>query len=201
MSSIYVANHITLDGVVQGPGRAEEDTRGGFSAGGWAQAAVNDEVAGALSERAQQAGGMRLLLGRRSYDDMLGHWNTEGGPFKEGLNSAQKYVVSRKPDTVLPWPNSTLITGSVVDSIRALTHEPGADLCIMGSGELVRTLLEHGLIDELLLFVHPVVLGQGKRLFADRGAEARLRQLRCQGTSTGVTIAHYLVVRMPATGD
>ena len=195
MSSIYVANHVTLDGVIQGPGRAEEDTRGGFTRGGWAQGAVNDEVAAVLGERVVQAGGMRLLLGRRSYDDMLGHWNTEGGPFKEGLNSAQKYVVSHNPETVLAWPNSTLISGSVIESIRALTREPGADLCIMGSGELVRTLLDHGLIDELLLFVHPLVLGQGERLFPDRGPEVRLRQLRIQGTSTGVTIAHYLVER------
>jgi dihydrofolate reductase len=195
MSSIYVANHVTLDGVIQGPGRAEEDTRGGFTRGGWAQGAVNDEVAAVLGERVVQAGGMRLLLGRRSYDDMLGHWNIEGGPFKEGLNSAQKYVVSRNPETVLAWPNSTLISRSVVAGIRALTREPGADLCIMGSGELVRTLLEHGLIDELLLFVHPLVLGQGQRLFPDRGPAVRLRQLRTQGTSTGVTIAHYLVER------
>lgn len=195
MSSIYVANHVTLDGVIQGPGRAEEDTRGGFTRGGWAQGAVNDEVAAVLGERVAQGGGMRLLLGRRSYDDMLGHWNIEGGPFKEGLNSAQKYVVSRNPETVLGWPNSTLISGSVVDGIRALTREPGADLCIMGSGELVRTLLERGLIDEVLLFVHPLVLGQGQRLFPDRGPAVRLRQLRTQGTSTGVTIAHYLVER------
>ena len=198
MSRIYVANHVSLDGVIQAPGRADEDTRGGFSRGGWASAGTNDAVAAALEERVARAGGMRLLLGHRSYDDMLGYWNTQESPFKHGLNGAQKYVVSRSAGISLPWPNSTLVTGDVIDKIRALTREPGADLCVMGSGELVRTLLDHGLADELLLFIHPLLLGKGGGMFPESGIPGRLEQIKCEATSTGILIAHYRLDHQPA---
>jgi dihydrofolate reductase len=198
MSRIYVANHVSLDGVIQAPGRADEDTRDAFSRGGWASAGMNDAVAAALQERVTQAGGMRLLLGHRSYDDMLGYWNTQDSPFKHGLNAAQKYVVSRSAATELPWPNSTLVTGDVVDEIRALRREAGVDLCVMGSGELVRTLLDHGLVDELLLFIHPLLLGKGGGMFPEGGIPGRLEQIRCDATSTGILIAHYRLDNQPA---
>lgn len=194
MPAIYVANHITLDGVIQAPGRADEDTRHGFAHGGWSVAGMNDEVAAALAERVTQAGGMRLLLGHRSYSDMLAYWNTQDSPFRDGLNQAQKHVASRNPSAQLPWPNSTLISGDVVDAVRRLKAAPGADLCVMGSGELMQALLQRRLIDELLLFVHPLLLGRGQRLFSPDGAPARLEQLRCTPTGTGVTIMHYRVV-------
>jgi dihydrofolate reductase len=197
MSRIYVANHVSLDGVIQVPGRADEDARGAFSRGGWAGAGMNDAVAAALQERVAQAGGMRLLLGHRSYDDMLGYWNTQDSPFKHGLNAAQKYVVSRSPATELSWPNSTLLTGAVVDEIRALRREPGVDLCVMGSGELVRTLLDHGLVDELQLFIHPLLLGKGGGMFPEGGIPRRLEQIRCDATSTGILIAHYRLDNQP----
>jgi dihydrofolate reductase len=193
MSRIYVAEHLSLDGVLQAPGRADEDTSGGFASGGWAAAGANEEVAGALGDRVARAGGMRLLLGRRSYDDMLAYWNTQDSPFRDGLNHAEKHVVSRDPGTRLPWPKSTLVAGDIVQAVRDLKREPGADLCIMGSSELVQTLLQHRLIDELLLFIHPLLLGAGKRLFAPGGEPARLEQLACTPTATGVTIAHYRV--------
>ena len=193
MSRIYVANHVTLDGVMQAPGRAEEDTRDGFSRGGWATPRSNDEVGSALGERVMKAHGMRLLLGHRSYDDMLTHWNEEGGPFKDGLNSAQKYVVSRSATATLPWPNSTLVSGDVPSAVAELKAGDGPDLCVMGSGELTQALLAHDLIDELLLFVHPILLGTGRRLFPYGGATAELRLVAASTTSTGVTVAHYEV--------
>ncbi|GAA4351781.1 dihydrofolate reductase family protein [Microbacterium rhizosphaerae] len=193
MSRIYVANHVTLDGVMQAPGRADEDARGGFSRGGWATARSNDEVATALGERVMKAGGMRLLLGRRSYDDMLTHWNAQGGPFKDGLNSAPKYVVSASASTTLLWPNSTLVSGDVSSQVAALKAADGPDLCVMGSGSLIQALLASDLIDEFLLFIHPIILGTGRRLFPDGGATADLRLLSTSSTSTGVAIASFAV--------
>ncbi|MDM4762821.1 dihydrofolate reductase family protein [Galbitalea sp. SE-J8] len=190
MSTIYVANHITLDGVMQSPGRPDEDTRDGFSLGGWATAGSNDEVTAALGRRATDAGGMRLLLGHRSYDEMLSHWNTVGGPFKDGLNGAQKFVVSRSASTTLPWPNSTLVSGGA-PAIADLRAQDGPDLCVMGSGVLIRTLLEHRLVDELLLFIHPLVLGAGRRLFPDAGAATEWELVSSSAASTGVLIGHY----------
>ncbi|UYG15927.1 dihydrofolate reductase family protein [Brachybacterium huguangmaarense] len=193
MSRIYVANHVTLDGVMQGPGRVDEDTRGGFTRGGWAVPRSTEEVGAALQDRVRRAGGMRLLLGHRSYADMLGHWNAAGGPFKDGLNGAQKHVVSRSRTTALPWPNSTLISGDVAGQIAALKASGGPDLCIMGSGELVQTLLRHRLLDEVLLFVHPIVLGSGRRLFPDGGVPVDLELLTASAAENGVVVAQYRV--------
>jgi dihydrofolate reductase len=190
VSKIYVANHVTLDGVMQGPGRADEDTRYGFAAGGWAAQNVDETVTEMLSARVARGGGMRMLLGRFSYDDMLGYWNTQDSPFTSALNNAEKYVVSRTLTSPLAWPNSTLVSGGIAD-LAALKNAPGADLCVMGSGQLIQTLMEHRLIDEFLLFVHPIVLGSGRRLFTEPGASAGLHLLEARGTPTGVIVAHY----------
>jgi len=194
MARIYVADHITLDGVMQAPGRVDEDTRGGFTQGGWAVARSDQDVAAALQDRVERAGGMRLLLGRRSYDDMLAHWNAAGGPFRDGLNEAQKYVATRSASTALRWPHSTLLTGDVPAEVARLKNADGADLCIMGSGELIQTLMAHRLIDELLLFVHPIVLGSGRRLFPDGGFGTELELLSGSTTPRGVMIVNYAAV-------
>jgi dihydrofolate reductase len=136
MSRVVVINHLTLDGVMQGPGRPDEDTRDGFDLGGWAGANVDDVVNAAVGARRPQSGGM--LLGRRSYEDMLGYWNTQDSPFKDMLNDAPKYVASRTLSEPLPWPNSTLLTGGVAESVAQLKQESGRDLNVMGSGELIR---------------------------------------------------------------
>jgi len=193
MSKIYVANHISFDGVMQSPGRPDEDTRGGFSYGGWAEPGSTNEVLSALQKRVVQAGGLRLLLGRRSYSDMLSHWNKMGGEFTDGLNSAQKYVVSRSSAASLPWPNSTLVTGDVPRGVAALKADSGPDLCIMGSGQLIHTLLKHKLLDELLLFVHPLILGSGLRIFPDGGAAHKLELLNYSVANNGVCVQHYRV--------
>jgi len=137
---------------------------------------------------------MRLLLGHRSYADMLAHWNAVGGPFKDGLNAAQKYAVSRSGSTELPWPHSTLVSGDVPGQIAALKEKDGPDLCVMGSGELIQTLLRHRLLDELLLFVHPLVLGSGRRLFPDGGEPVEVELLSESTAKNGVMITRYRVI-------
>lgn len=135
--------------------------------------------------------GNRLLLGRRSYEDMLGYWNTQDSPFKGALNDADKYVASRRLREPLPWPNSTLLDGDVADAVAQLKQKPGKDLHVMGSGELIQTLMRHELIDEYLLMIYPLVLGTGRRLFADGGPPAQLRLVDSTATTRGVLIATY----------
>jgi dihydrofolate reductase len=186
---IVVINHVTLDGVMQAPGRPDEDTRGGFKHGGWVIPNSDDVMGAALGERIAQSGG--LLLGRRSYEDMLGYWNTQDSPFKDALNASPKYVASRTLREPLPWPNSTLLEGDVPEAVAELKTQPGKDLGIMGSGELIESLMPRGLIDEYLLMIHPLVLGIGRRLFADGGPLAHLRLVDSTATTTGVLIATY----------
>lgn len=188
-------NHLSLDGVLQSPGRPEEDTRGGFRHGGWA-AVGNDPVMGtAMGER--MGTGFCWLLGRRSYDEMLTYWNHAGGPFKDGLNQTKKYVVSSNPDVELPWPNSTPLTGDIPAEVAALRGQPGGNLVIMGSGQLVRSLLPLGLVDEMLLLIHPVVLGSGRRLFGPDEEARWLKLIDCTPTATGVLITTYQPTRSP----
>jgi dihydrofolate reductase len=191
VSEIVVINNVTLDGVIQGPGRAEEDTRGGFTLGGWAALTMNDEVQQAVNARVAQAGGLRLLLGRRSYEGMLGYWNTQASPFKDGLNNAPKYVVSTTLRAPAPWPNTTLLQGDPAEEVAALKRRPDHDLVIMGSGVLIQTLMRHDLIDEFMLVIHPRVLGTGRRLFSDVSAPASLRLISSKPTVTGALITRY----------
>jgi dihydrofolate reductase len=160
MSRVVVINHVTVDGVMQAPGRPDEDTRDGFEHGGWAMVNSDEVIGTALGARMADSGG--LLLGRRSYEDMLSYWNTQDSPFKNALNMAPKYVASRTLREPLPWPNSTLLAGDVADAVAELKKEPGKDLQIMGSGEVIRSLMPQRLIDEYLLMIHPLVLGSGR---------------------------------------
>ena len=189
MRRVFVINHVTLDGVMQGPGRPDEDTRGGFEHGGWAAANSDDVIGAALGERMAESGG--LLLGRRSYEDMLSYWNTQDSPFKDALNMSPKYVASRTLREPLPWPNSTLLAGDVADAVAELKEQSGKDLQIMGSGKLIQSLIPAGLIDEYLLMIHPLVLGSGLRLFPDDGPAQSLRLVDSKTASTGVLIATY----------
>ncbi len=187
---IVVINHVTLDGVMQSPGRSDEDTRGGFSHGGWAAGVEDPTITGAIGERMSPPGGS-MLLGRRSYQDMLAAWNERGGPYKEALNAATKYVASSDPETTLPWPNSTLLSGDVPATVAELKRREGGNVVIMGSGELIRSLLPHALIDEFLLFLHPLILGEGRRLFEHDGVSLALRLTESQATGAGVIAAVY----------
>lgn len=191
MSQVIVINSVTLDGVMQGPGRPEEDTRGGFTLGGWAADTMNDEVQTEVNNRVVEAGGLRLLLGRRSYEGMLGYWNSQDHPFKEGLNNAPKYVASTTMRDPAPFPNTTLLTGDVPGAVSALKQQPSNDLVVMGSGGLIQTLMHHDLIDEYMLVIHPRVLGAGRRMFPDGAAPAALSLVSAKPTSTGALVAVY----------
>jgi dihydrofolate reductase len=187
---IVVINHVTLDGVMQGPGRPDEDTRDGFTQGGWATARSDDVLQQAWGERLTRSSG--FLLGRRTYEDVLGYWNTQDSPFRQALNQAPKYVASGRQDTTLKWPNSTLLTGGIPAAVAKLkAAEPADDLHIMGSGTLIRSLSAHGLIDEYLLSVHPIVLGSGRRLFDDGFPPATFDRTSTTTTPTGVIIAAF----------
>jgi dihydrofolate reductase len=181
---------VTLDGVMQAPGRADEDPRGGFEHGGWS-APYSDEVMGeAMSKRLAQSGG--LVLGRRTYQDLLSYWNTQtDSPFTDALNNAPKYIASTTLRDPLPWPNSTLLEGDAAAAVVKLKEQAGNDLHILGSGELIQSLMRRDLIDEYMLTIHPLVLGTGRRLFADGGPIATLRLVNSVPTTTGVVIATY----------
>jgi len=185
---VVVINHITLDGVMQAPGGPDEDTRGGFAHGGWAIPGSDQIMGQAMGERMGKRDGA-LLLGRRSYEQMLSFWNAQGGPYKEALNRATKYVASTSSETRLDWPNSTLVNGDVPVAVARLKRS--TDLLIMGSGQLIRSLLPHGLIDEYLLMIHPLVLGSGERLFDYVEHVAKLRLVDSTSTTTGVILATY----------
>jgi dihydrofolate reductase len=187
---LVVMNHVTLDGVMQAPGRADEDTRGGFEHGGWASPRSDEAVGRAMGERMARSGG--LLFGRRTYEDLLGYWNSvPDSPFAPALNTAPKFVASRTLDEPLPWPNSTLLGDDVVEAVRALKAEGEGELGIMGSGALIQALLPHDLVDELLLMIHPIVLGSGRRLFPDGSPPATFELVGSETSSTGVLITTY----------
>jgi dihydrofolate reductase len=193
MGRIVVMNHVTLDGVMQGPGRADEDTRGGFTQGGWAQlpTAPDDAAGKAMGERMAAGGGLAgWLFGRRTYEDLLATWNARGGPFKDGLNNTPKYVASTTLTEPLPWPNSTLLSGNVEEAVRGLKAQSAGVLAIMGSGVLIGALMAANLIDEYLLMIHPLVLGSGRRLFP-HGVQASLRLTSSLATPAGLVIASY----------
>jgi dihydrofolate reductase len=191
MGRIVVTNHLTLDGVMQSPGGRDEDRRGGFEHGGWA-VPYGDEVMGAEMAKGM-AGEGSLLLGRFTYEAFAAFWphQTDGNPYTDVLNRTQKYVASTTLEEPLPWENSKLLRGDVPEAVGALKAELDHDLGILGSGELIRSLMPHGLIDEYLLTIHPLVLGQGRRLFGEGGPYAPLTLVDTKPTTTGVVIARY----------
>ena len=189
MGRILVMESLSLDGVMQAPGRADEDERDGFDQGGWF-VQYNDEVLGEFLGRGMAAASGALLFGRRTYEDLRSFWpkQTDGNPFTAALDAATKYVASTTLAEPLPWQNSVLLRGDVAAAVADLKRD--TDLTVMGSGELVRTLAGAGLIDEYLLLIAPRLLGQGRRLF-DADTRAALRLTECVPTTTGVIIARY----------
>ena len=205
MGRIVVMNHVTLDGVMQGPGRVDEDTRGGFRHGGWGnrtEGPPDDSLQKAMGERMTAGGGLRgWLFGRRTYEDLLGHWNGQpDNPFGSMLNATPKFVASSTLSEPLPWPNSTLLRGAIANVVGELKANTDGVLGVMGSGELIGALIAAGLIDEFLLMIHPLVLGSGHRLFAD-DREVVLRLLESTSTPSGVVIAVYETARDSACSE
>jgi dihydrofolate reductase len=192
MRKVSVTNNVSLDGVMQAPGRFDEDTRGGFEHGGWALP-YNDEVVGRIMGEGMAKTGA-LLLGRRTYEDFAGYWPRQAdNPFTDVLDNIQKYVASTTLTEPLPWQNSTLLHGDAADAVARLKEQPGPDIAILGSGELIQSLRSRNLIDEYVLLIHPLILGTGHRLFPD-GPESGLRLSNSVTTTTGVVIATYETV-------
>ena len=197
MGEVTGVENLTLDGVLQAPGRPDEDPRGGFAHGGWAQPYADAVMGRVMGERMARAmaGDGALLLGRRTYEDFAGYWPARtDNPFTPVLDAVRKYVVSTTLREPLPWRNSTLLAGDAAESVARL-RESGPDLTVLGSGELVRTLARADLVDTYLLSIHPLVLGTGRRLF-DAGEEpSTLRLVDSVTTTTGVLIATYRPAR------
>jgi len=187
MSKLVVFMNLTLDGVMQAPGRPDEDPRGGFQHGGWGAPYAAMTAAG---ESTPHFGG--LLLGRRTYEDFYAVWpKRTDNPFSGLLTNMQKYVASTTLKAPLPWVNSTLLKGDVPEAVAALKAKPGPDLVVMGSGDLIQTLMRHNLVDRYVLLIHPLVLGSGRRLFTDGGAFAALHLVSANPTPNGVVVASY----------
>lgn len=190
MRKVVVFTSVTLDGVMQAPGRPDEDTRDGFAHGGWA-VPYNDPVMGRIAAQGM-AQGAALLLGRRTYQDFYGFWpHQPDNPFTRALDDSQKYVASTDLAEPLPWRNSTLLEGDAAEAVAELKRQPGKDLVVLGSGELVRSLRRRNLVDQYVLLIHPLVLGSGRRLFPDGAPPATLRLVDSTTTTTGVVIATY----------
>jgi dihydrofolate reductase len=190
MSRVVVFESLTLDGVMQAPGRPDEDRRGGFEHGGWAQPYA-DPVMGSVAAEGM-ANTEALLFGRRTYEDFHAFWpHQTDNPFTEVLDNTRKYVASTTLEEPLPWKNSTLLEGDAAQAVAGLKEQPGKDIVVLGSGELVQTLMRGDLVDEYVLQVHPLILGTGRRLFADGVPSVALRLVDTKPTTTGVVIATY----------
>jgi dihydrofolate reductase len=196
---LIVSTFLTLDGVLQGPGGQDEDADGGrFPYGGWSVRYWDD-----LMNETQTAAMSRpfdVVLGRRTYDLFAAFWPYAEGEAAKPLNSATKYVASRgRPD--LSWDRSVLLEGDAAESVARLKREDGPELQVHGSGNLIQTLMRHNLIDEYRLWVFPVVLGTGKRLFPDGAVPGALDLVDHKVSSTGVTIGTYRPAGEVVTGS
>ena len=193
MRKAIVNEFMSLDGVAQAPGAADEDPSGGFAHGGWHMQYMGDELGRRwVLESIVGAGG--FLLGRRTYEIFAAYWPNASGDeqvIAEPLNTKPKHVVSTTLTEPLEWQNSTLVEGDVAAAVAALKQADAGDLHVIGSTELVRTLIEHDLVDELRLMIDPVLLGGGKRIFRDDGLLRELRLVDSQVTGTGVILARY----------
>jgi len=191
MSKIVVNTNVTLDGVMQAPGRPDEDTRDGFQRGGWGQPYF-DEVMGQKAAEGMAATDA-FLFGRRTYEDFASVWPTmpDDNPFATVLNERPKYVASTTLREPLPWANSTLLQGELGEAVGALKEQQGKDVVVLGSGQLIRSLMERDLVDRYVLWIHPLVLGAGHRLFTDGLPSTSLQLVDTTTTTTGVVIATY----------
>lgn len=195
MRRIVVTENISLDGIMQAPAMPDEDTRGGFTRGGWANAYADQVMADYMTSGGDEGGdasgdgGSCLLLGRRTYENMAGNWPhmPADNPFTQWINAMPKLVASTTLTGPLEW-NATLLEGDLAESLAAVKASPGPDLTVLGSGVLVQSLRAHRLVDEYLLSIHPLLLGSGARLFPD-GEQADLELVDSVTTSTGVVIA------------
>jgi len=190
MRNIVVAEFVSLDGVIQAPGGKDEDTEGGFTQGGWTWSFWDDEIGAHFFQAMSQSD--TVLLGRKTWQIHGGAFEPmpTGDPFGDLMNNVSKYVVSTTLTTASAWRNSTLISSNVVEEVRALKAQPGKNILIDGSSVLVHTLAQHNLIDEYSLHIYPMVLGSGKKLFAD-GLRVNLRLIESKPLPSGVVFMRY----------
>ena len=188
MRELVVSSFVTLDGVMQAPGGPEEDPSGGFAHGGWSFGYWDEQMQEAMGEWMSKP--FDLVLGRKTYEIFAAFWPHTDEPPAEQLNAATKHIASTTIKK-LDWENSHLIEGDVPEGIRALKQEDGPELQVQGSANLIQTLLENGLVDELRLMIFPLVLGTGKRLFNGGAVPAGLEETSSQTSSTGVITATY----------
>jgi dihydrofolate reductase len=194
MSKLVVAEFVSLDGVMQAPGDANEDREGGFEYGGW-QMPYNDDVGGErIGASMAQTGS--FLFGRKTYEIMAAYWPTQqdDNPFAKVLNGLPKYVASTTLTEPLGWEGSTLLQGDVAKAVAELKEGEGGNIVVLGSGGLVQTLYQNDLVDEYALMITPIVLGGGKKLFRELPMKA-LRLTDSVTTSTGVVMATYVPER------
>ncbi len=197
---------VTVDGVMQGLGAPDEDRRGGFERGGWVAPLFDDEAATFLNQVYQRADA--FLFGRRTYEIFAGSWGVmpdpDNNPIAAALNTRPKYVASTTL-TDPQWADTTVLSGDVAAAVGELKAKRGGELQVHGSGDLIRWLLDNQLVDEIILFVCPVVVGQGTRLFPDTGPDAALDLVDSRSTPKGVTIQVYRPTGRPqyatATAD
>ncbi len=183
--------HVSLDGVMQGLGGPDEDRRGGFERGGWAMPLFDNEGATIVNEIYGRADA--FLFGRRTYELFAGYWGAMANPdnpISDALNTKPKYVASTTL-TDPQWADTTVLSGDVAAAVGELKAKPGGELQVHGSGALIRWLLDNQLVDEMNLFVCPVILGQGTRLFPDAGPDIALDLVESRSTPKGVTIQVY----------
>lgn len=193
MRKIIVAEFITFDGVIQAPGGADEDTEGGFVHGGWTMPYWHDDIGQHFFEAMRQTD--LLLLGRKTWQIHGGAFEPmpPGDPFGDVMNAMPKVVVSTTLQSTAGWRNSTLISANVAAEVRKLKQQPGKDILMDGSSQLIHTLIENDLVDEYSLHVYPLVLGSGKRLFP-AGKRVNLKLLASQALPTGVLFQRYQAV-------
>jgi dihydrofolate reductase len=197
---LTMTTFLSLDGVMQGPGGPEEDRSNGFDQGGWLVPYADEDMGNLVSDWFAAADA--FLLGRKTYEIFAAYWpnvTDENDTVANRLNSRPKHVVSNTLQKV-EWNNSTLIKGDVAEEVTKLKHRPGRELQVHGSGRLAQTLMAHDLIDEYRLWIYPVVLGNGIRLFRD-GSPAALRLIDTKTTSTGVVIHVYEPAGKPTYGS
>jgi dihydrofolate reductase len=188
MSKLTVSTFLTVDGVMQAPGGPEEDPSGGFKHGGWSVGYWDGPMGDAMGEFMGHP--FQLLLGRKTYEIFAAHWPHSTEPGADVLNAARKHVASRTLQTV-GWNNSTLIKDDVAKYVADLKGSSDLEIQVHGSGNLIQTLLRNDLVDEMHLWTFPVVLGSGKRLFADGAIPAGLKAIDVKTSSTGVVMATY----------
>jgi dihydrofolate reductase len=201
MRKLIVGAFISLDGVMQAPGGPEEDPIGGFTFGGWATSYFDDEAGAMVGEMFSTP--FDLLLGRKTYDIFAAHWPyaPPDDPIGPLFDRITKYVATRNQDFRATWQNSHLLGADAVAAIRALKNEDGPNLLTQGSTDFLKTLFEHGLVDEIYAFIFPLILGRGKRLFGDASMPSSLKLLSSRTSTTGVTLNRYVPVGEVVTGS